>query len=33
MWVAVLIMILILMTGEAVFFLWDRMPWNRRKKK
>jgi len=33
MWVTVAIIILILLAGEVVFFLSDKMPWNRGKKK
>ena len=33
MWVIVVLILFILIVGEAVFILPDKMPWNRRKKK
>jgi hypothetical protein len=32
MWVVFAIIILILLVGEAVFFLSDKLPWRRNKK-
>ena len=32
MWVTLSIIILILLVGEAVFFLSDKLPWRRNKK-
>lgn len=33
MWVIAVLILFILIVGEAVFILPDKMPWNRRKKK
>ena len=33
MWVVVSLILFILIVGEAVFILPDKMPWIRRKKK
>jgi len=33
MWVVVSLILFILIVGEAVFILPDKMPWNKRRKK
>ena len=32
MWVPIMIILLILFVGEALFFLSDKLPWRRKKK-